>query len=67
LLSADEPLALMSRQLQGVRQNISLVNPPVSPMRLLASDPIYRGFKLDGQLTDPGSDESWPSIVLQRR
>ncbi len=67
LLSADEPLALMSRQLQGVRQNISLVNPPVSPMRLLASDPIYRGFKLDGQFVRPGPDESWPGIVLQRR
>jgi|GEM_PF-1445713 len=65
-LMADQPLALMTRRLQTVRPDNSLLNPPTSPMRLLASDPIYRGLRLQGELGNPMPAESWPGIVLRR-
>jgi hypothetical protein len=66
-LLADQPLALMTRRMQIAPQNFSLVNPPTSPMRLLASDPIYRGFRLQGELGNPVPPESWPGIVMRLR
>ncbi len=65
-LKADQPLALMTRRLQSVQPYHLLVNPPTSPIRLLASDPIYRGLRLQGELGDPLPTESWPGIVLRQ-
>jgi hypothetical protein len=63
-LLADQPLALMTRRLTVSRGGIHPVNPPDSPMRLLASDPVYRGFRLLGELDNLTSADSWPAIVL---
>jgi hypothetical protein len=64
-LSADEPLALMRRQASLEISREMPVVPVSSPLRLLAADPIYRGFTLVGQLNDPIPDESWPTVVLK--
>ncbi|MGD0460951.1 MAG: hypothetical protein ABSB74_00540 [Tepidisphaeraceae bacterium] len=66
-LVADQPLALMSRRLQSGNEGAGLVNPPTSPMRLLATEPIYRGFRLQGELGSPMPDDSWAGIVLRQR
>jgi hypothetical protein len=42
------------------------VQPPATPMELLAADPIYRGFKLQGEFGAVNSPESWPGIVLRK-
>ncbi len=64
---ADRPFALMTRQFPVPPSPISLINPPTTPTRLLAKDPIYRDFKIQGELTTQTPDESWPGIVLQHR
>ncbi|HEY1922979.1 MAG TPA: hypothetical protein VGG44_09550 [Tepidisphaeraceae bacterium] len=70
-LLADEPFALMTRELSTASLPISLTNPPTTPMRLLAPDPIYRDFKIRGELTIPTPKDSpkdfWPGIALQHR
>jgi hypothetical protein len=66
-LPADRPFALMTRRFPVPPSPISLMNPPTTPTRLLANDPIYRDFKIRGELTNPTPDQSWPSIVLQHR
>ena len=66
-LLKDEPLALMTRHFSTPSAPSSTTNPPTTPTRFLAADPIYRGFKIQGELTNQTPDGSWPGIVLQNR
>jgi hypothetical protein len=66
-LLKDEPLALMTRHFETSSMPNSTTNPPTTPTRFLATDPIYRDFKIQGELTNPTPDQSWPGIVLQHR
>jgi hypothetical protein len=67
VLSADEPLALMRRRMatEGV-DGRAAVQTATSPSRLLATEPIYPGFTLIGQLDAPVAEDSWPTVVLSR-
>jgi hypothetical protein len=65
-LCADEPLALMRRRMPTQPADR---RPPTqsatSPLRLLATESIYPGFSLAGQVDAPPTDDSWPTVVLQ--
>jgi hypothetical protein len=65
-LIADQPQALMTRRLQFLVHDFIRVHPQATPMKLLAADPIYRGFKLQGEFGAVNSPESWPGIVLRK-
>jgi hypothetical protein len=67
-LSADEPLALMRRRMPT--QPTDLIPPTrsaTSPLRLLATESIYPGFSLAGQIDPPTTDDSWPTVVLRQK
>ncbi|HEX4053174.1 MAG TPA: hypothetical protein VHX86_02820 [Tepidisphaeraceae bacterium] len=65
-LSADEPLALMHRRLSVKSIGGPLVAPATTPLRLLAADPMYRGFAIAGQVSGVTPDDSWPTLILKR-
>ncbi|MGD0767204.1 MAG: hypothetical protein ABSB42_03170 [Tepidisphaeraceae bacterium] len=66
-LSADEPLALMRRRMPTEpADRRPPTQPATSPLRLLATESIYPGFSLGGQLDAPTTDDSWPTAVLAK-
>lgn len=65
-LTADEPLAIMRRRLSTTIATAPLVAPPTTPLRLLASDPMYGRFTIAGQVGGVAPDQSWPTLVLKR-
>jgi hypothetical protein len=65
-LSADEPLALMRRRMPAEpADRHPPTQPATSPLHLLATESIYPGFHVEGQLDAPTSDDSWPTVELK--
>jgi hypothetical protein len=64
-LPADVALALVERKAAGEGSGELLVNPVTTPLRRLASDPMYRGFTVAGQVGTE-TDDIWPTLVLKR-
>jgi hypothetical protein len=65
-LQADEPLALMNRQIVAGTHEYSTMSRPTSPLRLLADESIYPQFHIVGQLAESTDDGVWPTIVFAR-
>lgn len=65
-LPADEPLALMTRQIARGRQDYSGLSRPTSPLRLLAGESIYPQFRLVDQLAESTDEGVWPTLVFAR-
>jgi hypothetical protein len=63
-LSADEPLALMSRGIAAGNREYSASSHPTSPLRLLAGESIYHQFRIVGQLAESTDEGVWPTVVL---
>jgi hypothetical protein len=64
-LAPDQPLVLMRRNFAPAAPPGSQISPPTSPLRLLASESIYPGWTVAGQLPAVSPD-SWPPIFLAR-
>lgn len=61
MVVADEPLTLMRRRFAPGEESQPLTSPATSPLRLLAVESIYPGFRIAGE---QATTDTWPTVVL---
>lgn len=66
-LPADEPLALVARQVAVSHGEYFPMSRSTSSLRLLAGESVYSQFHIVGQLAEPTDDGVWPTVVFAKQ